>query len=107
MRSAATDAWSMLCGPSAFANPHVMADGDPGNFCNTPMPLRNRDSARRWPRPAGEPSTDTCARDDRAIAKGALKAFVRLLARAAAIEDYRRSHGDPEGKHEGGDLRSI
>jgi hypothetical protein len=35
------------------------------------------------------------------------KAFVRSLARAAAIEDYGRSHCDPEGKHESGNLRSI
>jgi hypothetical protein len=61
------------------------------------------------PLPAKEPATDSRAPtpDERAIAKDALKAFVRSLARAAAIEDYGRSHCDPEGKHESGKLRSI
>ena len=41
-------------------------------------------------------------------AKEALKAFVRSLARAAAIEDYRRRNGDDGGNGgESGDLRSF
>ncbi len=38
--------------------------------------------------------------------KEALKALVRSLARAAAIEDYRQRNGG-DGTNESGDLRAV
>lgn len=40
-------------------------------------------------------------------AKEALKALARALARAAAIEDYRRQNPDQWGESEGGDLHAL
>jgi hypothetical protein len=39
------------------------------------------------------------------VGKEALRTFVRSLARAAAIEDYRRHNGGGQVDHESGDLR--
>jgi hypothetical protein len=68
-----------------------------------------RKRARRWPSPSGAPATNGRApkSDDPAVAKEALKDFVRSLARAAAIEDYGRRQGHPEADHESGHLRSV
>jgi hypothetical protein len=45
--------------------------------------------------------------DEPDIAREALKALVRSLARADAIEDYRRRHSLREGDDESGNLRSV
>jgi len=65
--------------------------------------------AKRWSaRPRAPAATGPgCTPDEPQIAREALKAFVRSLARAAAIEDYRRSNGEGQVDHEGRDLRPF
>jgi hypothetical protein len=62
--------------------------------------------ARSPPRP-GASAANGCTPDEPGIAREALKAFVRSLARAAAIEDYRRHNGEGQVDHEGSNLRPF
>jgi hypothetical protein len=67
------------------------------------------DRAEPWPAGPQIPATNThdCTPDGPHTAKEALKALVRSLARADAIDDYRRRHSLREGDHESGNLRSV
>jgi hypothetical protein len=70
------------------------------------------DHAERWKRRPVRPGAPAarggdCTPDKPQFAREALKAFIRALARAAAIEDYHRRNRLGEEEHEGGDLRQI
>jgi hypothetical protein len=65
------------------------------------------DRAERLPPRPGASAANGCTPDEPGIAREALKAFVRSLARAAAIEDYRRHNGEGQVDHEGSNLRSF
>jgi hypothetical protein len=58
------------------------------------------------PRRAEVPAANSTL-DESDVAREALRSFVRALARADAIEDYRRRHSLREGDDESGNLHSV